>query len=231
MGQEIEVFDWTRILFGDEPPLFRLEIVFRTVVLYLYTLGLLRWLGSRTIGQLSTIEFLLVIALGPAVGNAMFYPDVPLVHAFLVITLVIAGNKALDLIIGHSPKSEQAIDGVPEEAVRGGVICNSFLKSRTLSAGELFQQLREKGISHLGEVANAYIETNGVVTVYRAKAKQPGLPIAPPWEIKMPEAVEPSEIADPQPVACKTCGTVARATPELDHCSHCGDDEWVWAKI
>ncbi len=70
-----------------------------------------------------------------------------------------------------------------------------------------------------------------MVTVYRAKAKQPGLPIAPPWEIKMPEAVEPSEIADPQPVACKTCGTVARGTPELDQCSHCGDDEWVWAKI
>jgi uncharacterized membrane protein YcaP (DUF421 family) len=77
------------MLWGDEPPLFLLEIVFRTMVIYGYTMALMRWLGSRTIGQLSSIEFLLVIALGSAVGDAMFYPDVPLLHAIAVITVVV----------------------------------------------------------------------------------------------------------------------------------------------
>ena len=42
---------------------------------------MLRWIGSRTIAQLSTVEFLLVIALGSAVGDSMFYAEVPLLHA------------------------------------------------------------------------------------------------------------------------------------------------------
>jgi uncharacterized membrane protein YcaP (DUF421 family) len=89
LEQAIQAFDWRRMLWGDEPPLFLLEIVFRTMVIYGYTMALMRWLGSRTIGQLSSIEFLLVIALGSAVGDAMFYPDVPLLHAIAVITVVV----------------------------------------------------------------------------------------------------------------------------------------------
>src|SRR5690606_22718215 len=98
MDQAITILDWKRMLLGDEPPLYLLEIFIRTLIIYAYTLGLLRWLGSRTIGQLSTVEFLLVIALGSAVGDAMFYPDVPLIHALLVVTIVVLANKGLDVL-------------------------------------------------------------------------------------------------------------------------------------
>ena len=86
MDEPVVAFDFGRMFLGDEPPLFLLEIVLRTVVIYVYTLVLIRWIGSRSIGQLSLVEFLLVIALGSAVGDAMFYPDVPLIHCMIVIT-------------------------------------------------------------------------------------------------------------------------------------------------
>src|SRR5690554_1949075 len=191
------------MILGDAPPLFLLEIAFRTTVIYCYALLLLRWLGSRTIGQLSTIEFLLVIALGSAVGDAMFYPDVPLVHALLVITIVILANKLLDVVIARIAVAERVIDGVPEEAVRDGVICRGFLKGNTLSDSELFQQLREQGVTQLGEVAHAYLETDGAITVFKAKDVRPGLPIMPPWEVEPPEEVDPADAVGQ--IACKTC--------------------------
>ena len=221
MDQAIDVFDWERMLLGDEPPLFLLEIAFRTAVIYVYALILLRWLGSRTIGQLSTIEFLLVIALGSAVGDAMFYPDVPLLHALLVITVVVIANKGLD-----SPSAERAIDGIPEEAIRDGVICRDFLDGESLSRNELFQQLREHGIEHLGEVAHAYIETDGALTVFKANESKPGLPIVPPWEIEAPTEVKPEQ-GGMGPLACKQCGTVADRGQIT--CSHCNQDVWVRA--
>ena len=46
-------------------------------VIYAYSLLLIRWVGGRGIAQMSTVEFLLVIALGSAVGDAIFYPEVP----------------------------------------------------------------------------------------------------------------------------------------------------------
>ncbi len=57
-------FDLYRIFLGDQPPGFFLEIMFRTVVMYLYVLLLLRLLGKRGMGQLSPFEFTIIIALG-----------------------------------------------------------------------------------------------------------------------------------------------------------------------
>ena len=226
MDQAIEIFYWKRMFIGDDPPIFLLEITFRTLVIYAYTLVLLRWLGSRTIGQLSTIEFLLVIALGSAVGDAMFYPDVPLFHALLVITVVVVANKGLDIIIGRSPRAERVIDGIPEEAIRDGVVCRKFMDGNTLSDNELFQQLREHGVEHLGEVARAYLETDGALTIFKAKNSKPGLPIVPPWEIEVPLEVKVSETTGP--LACRKCGTISDTGDGT--CSHCNHNVWVRAR-
>lgn len=225
-----DIIDWDRMLWGDEPRIFLLEIAFRTAVVYIYTLTLLRWLGSRTIGQLSTIEFLLVIALGSAVGDAMFYPDVPLLHALLVVTVVVVANKGLDVIIARSQQAERAIDGIPEEAVRNGVIWIEFMKKGTLSDNELFRQLREKGVQNLGEVGHAYLETDGTMTVFKARDPKPGLPIVPPWEIETPGEVVLDDAASlSEPLACKKCGTI---TETIAHkCSYCDHCVWVRAPV
>ena len=205
MDQPIEVFDLQRMLFGNEPPLFLFEIAVRTLIVYAYTLLLLRWLGSRTVGQLSTVEFLLVIALGSAVGDAMFYPDVPLLHALAVVTVV----------------------------VENGVIHKDFLYNTALGVSELSQQLRHKGVEHLGQVAQAFVEADGVLTVYRAREERPGLPIVPPWEIVAPAKVRADEAAASRAtLSCHRCGTTRNVdvggTP--GKCDYCDNDVWTPAR-
>ena len=51
---------------GDAPALFYAEILVRTVIIYGYTLLLIRWIGGRSVAQLSMVDTLLVIALGSA---------------------------------------------------------------------------------------------------------------------------------------------------------------------
>lgn len=220
--------DWQRMFIGDEPPIFLLEIVIRTIVIYAYTLILLRLLGSRAIGQLSTVEFLLVIALGSAVGDAMFYPDVPLLHSLLVVTVVVVANKLIDLGISRSKSIEHAIDGKPEQAIRNGVVCAPFLDSSTLGTSELFQELREKGVRQLGEVEHAIVEADGVLTVFEASRARPGLPIVPPWEIERPAQVD--RCSTDQSLSCMRCGYTSDDR-SLKGCSHCGHDRWAKALV
>lgn len=235
MDPAVEPFDWWRIFFGDQSPLFLAEILFRTLVIYFYALILLRWLGSRTLGQLSNLEFLLVIALGSAVGDVMFYPDVPLTHSLAVVTLVVLANKALDTLMARRKSVEQALDGVPEEAISEGVITVPFLEGTTLSTSELFQQLRRQEIEHLGQVEHAYIETDGAVTVFKFKQEpRPGLPIVPPWEITPPVELRPEEAAIAQrPLACLKCGTVQEphVHPATTECPHCKHTKWTLARV
>lgn len=233
MEQLIEVFDLQRMLFGDKSPVFLLEIAVRTLIVYLYTLLLLRWLGSRTIGQLSTVEFLLVIALGSAVGDAMFYPDVPLLHALLVVTLVVGANKLLDVLISRSKRAEHLLDGIPQQAIANGVICKDFLAHTSLGVSELSQQLRHNGVEHLGQVAQAFVEADGVLTVYLAREARPGLPIVPPWEIVAPLKVRALDVtAGLATLSCHRCGTT-RAIEDGQApgtCAHCSNDVWTPAR-
>jgi uncharacterized membrane protein YcaP (DUF421 family) len=229
MDEPIVAFDFGRMFFGDGPPLFLLEIVFRTVVIYLYTLVLIRWIGSRSISQLSLVEFLLVIALGSAVGDAMFYPDVPLVHCLIVITVVILIDKALSFVLTRSPRLEDAIEGKTVELVRDGIIRHDVLLKANFGQDELFEQLRMKDVEHVGQVRAAYLETNGNVSVFKASAsnKRPGLPIEPPWDVSPPVTLKAGD--DPTgSVACAQCGTVL--TPEPGHplpaCPHCRSTTW-----
>lgn len=215
---QIIPFDLQRLFWGDAPPLFLFEVLFRTLLIYAYALLLLRWLGSRTIGQLSTVEFLLVIALGSAVGDGMFYPDVPLIHALLVVTIVVLANKGLDLLIARFKRAERLIDGQPQEVIRAGVIDRRFLASSALGSSELFQQLREHGVDQLGQVALAYIETDGRLTVFRTRSPQPGLGIVPPWDLQRPTQARHGMLA------CLRCGLVQDGA---GRCPHCGHEKWT----
>jgi uncharacterized membrane protein YcaP (DUF421 family) len=229
--ESVVAFDLQRMLIGDAPLLFHLEVVVRTAIVYAYALALLRWLGSRTIGQLSTVEFLLVIALGSAVGDPMFYPDVPLLHALVVVTVVVLANKGLDILIAASKSAERIIDGEPVELIDSGVISRRFLRSMTLGRSEIFQQLRHRGIRHLGQVRFAFIEPDGAITLFRNEGEAPaGLPIVPPWEVSAPRRINADDVQDMRSaLACMNCGTVklVSAADVPGTCPHCEHEHWT----
>lgn len=229
MNEPVVAFDLGRLFLGDEPPLFLLEIGVRTVIIYLYTLLLIRWIGSRSIAQLSLVEFLLVIALGSAVGDAMFYPDVPLIHCMVVITVVVLLDKALSYLVARNPRLEDVIEGKSVEVVRDGVIHCGVLMKTNFGHDELFEQLRLNGVGNVSEVRAAYLETNGMISVFKRDDAPLGLSIEPPWDVEPPVELKADAPAQ-EPVACPNCATVLSrpASGRLPRCPTC--DSPVWHK-
>lgn len=234
MNEEVVAFDIGRMLLGDEPPLFLLEIAVRTAIIYAYTFVLIRWLGTRSIGQLSMVEFLLVIALGSAVGDAMFYPDVPLIHAMIVITVVVVIDAGLGFLGTRSVKLERTIEGESVEVVRDGVIDSAALERLNIGHDSLFEQLRLKEVSQLGQVACAFFETNGLMSVFKhTEAVRPGLSIVPPWDVRKPAKFEAGATAPRDAAfACVRCATVIAAEAGVlpDKCPNCGGTVWHEAR-
>ena len=236
MNEPVTAFDLGRMFFGDEPPLFLAEIAIRTIIIYVYTLLLIRWIGSRSIGQLSLVEFLLVIALGSAVGDAMFYPDVPLIHCMVVITMVVLLDKFLTLLVSRSPVLEDAIEGKSIEVVRDGLICWKELERMNVGHDELFEQLRLNKIERLGEVRGAYFETNGLLSVFKARTEKgpESLSIMPPWDVSKPQKFQAGSIPDADGrFACILCATVLeqRKGKALSTCPRCGGETFHRAAL
>ena len=161
--------EFDRIFLGDLTVDLVLEIVLRTTVMYMYTLALVRVLGKRGLGQLSPFELVIIVALGSAVGDPMFYTDVPLAHGIIVITAVVALERTLVKLTERHKGVERLIESVPVLLVRDGVLLADALDQEDLSQNEVFMGLREKGVEYLGEVRRAYLEPSGHISVFKEK--------------------------------------------------------------
>ncbi|HEU4409692.1 MAG TPA: DUF421 domain-containing protein [Polyangiaceae bacterium] len=185
-------FDLKRVFLGDEPPLFLAEIALRTAFIFAYTLLLLRLVGKRGVGQFSMFEVAIVIGLGSAVGDPMFYPDVPLSHAMVVITVVIAMYRALTSLMRRSERFELLVEGEPRCVVEDGRLRPELLAKKRITRDELFEILRQAGVGQLGQIKRAYLEQSGQLSTFAFPPSEvrPGLPIVPPWELEPPPRFE-----------------------------------------
>ncbi|MDK2012520.1 MULTISPECIES: DUF421 domain-containing protein [unclassified Deinococcus] len=216
MSAEVVPFDWARIFLGDTPPLFLLEIIFRTTVIFGWLLLLLRFTGKRGLAQLSPLELAIVIGLGSAAGDPMFYPEVPLLHAMLVLAVVVSLQTLLARLVIRSERVETFVEGVPVELVRDGVLSGRALEVSNLSREDLFERLRAQGVRQLGEVQRAYFEQDGNLTVFtHAQHAPPGLPVVPPWDLEPPRVVQRGEPVR-GPLACLGCGTTRDPSGQQD---------------
>lgn len=84
-----EIFEWNRVLFNELPVTFLFEVIFRTFIMFLVVLTALRASGKRGVKQLSISELVIIITLGSAAGDPMFYEDVGIIPAITVFIIII----------------------------------------------------------------------------------------------------------------------------------------------
>lgn len=220
---EIVPFDPVRMFWGSAPLLFYLEIAVRVTVIWLWTVLMLRWVGGRSVSQMSVVEFLLVIALGSAVGDPMFQPDVPLFHAMLVILLVVLADKAVDHAFQNWTNAKRIVDGSPTEVLRDGHLSMAGLQAEKLGAAEVMEFLRLKGVRNLGQVEFAFLEPSGELSVFRYGKPRPGLAIVPPLEMQRTTTGDGTS-----DLCCVNCGLVRRA--DLSECPECRETDATVAR-
>lgn len=228
----ITPFDWQRLLWGTDPAGFYLEIGFRSLVMYLALLALLRLLSKRTLTQLSVLEFGLVIVLGSAAGDPTFYQEIPLGHGLVVLLVVVAAQCFYTWLTRSFEAVETTLQGRTVELVREGCILLAELEKGKLSHEELFELLRMNEVRQLGEVEHAYLEQNGEVSVLRYDEPGPGLPLIPPWDLGRPERLTAgSSLNTPCELACMRCGQTREWAGILPRCPDCGHDGHTPARL
>lgn len=67
--------EWQRLWFGDAPPIFLVEVMLRTVLVFVALLFLVRFLGKRMNGQLTATEMAVMLTLGAIAANGMQVPQ------------------------------------------------------------------------------------------------------------------------------------------------------------
>lgn len=219
-----QIFEWERVLFNNLPQNFLLEVIFRSTVMFIILLLTLKLAGKRGVKQLSIFETVIIIALGSAAGDPMFYEDVGIVPAAIVFTVIIVLYRSVTWLTGKSKKFEEFIEGKTECLIDNGKFSVSTFKKESLAQDEFFAELRIKSIEHLGQIKHAFIETSGEISVFYYEDEKVGygLPILPSLFATKSKIIPKNGI-----YSCTFCGNTKEQKAGTAVCEVCQKEEWV----
>ena len=222
--EEIHLWDIKRILFGQAPPEFLLEVLIRTLVIYIAAIIVMRWMGKRMNGQLTIIELAVMVMMGAIISVPMQVPDRGILQGLLVLLAIQFFLRNINWLSYKSARFEELVQGHVCTLVKDGVLQLKELEKNQLSNQQVFMVLRKKNIFNLGKVKRLYMEACGIFSVYEDGQSKPGLPIYPPIDERIIE--QHSELTAGRRACCR-CGNVQ--ADSADHCNNCGTKEWTQA--
>ncbi len=143
-----------------------LEIVTKTVLIYVMVAAIFRVMGKREVGQIGTFDLVVFILIAELIAMSIepnrnfFFHLIPvLILAFLqiIISKIALKNTAFRRIV----------DGKPVIIIKKGVINFKNMVEQRYTLDDLLLQLREKDIRSIDEVDYAILEINGKLSVFK----------------------------------------------------------------
>lgn len=221
---DIHISDWHRILVGDVPGSFYIELCIRALVVYLLLMVCMRLMGKRMSSQLGRNELAAMVSLAAAIGVPLQAPDRGLLPAVVIGIVVVFTERWIASKTFQNQTFEKFSQGNVDMLIKDAVIDLKTMKKVGLSRERLVSQLRGLGINHLGKVERLYMEANGSFTLIEQKEPGPGLSIIPHWDEDYQERFDKSR----EIMACQRCGLTQK--DPFDHkstCPNCGDCTWT----
>ncbi|HEY3930054.1 MAG TPA: YetF domain-containing protein [Candidatus Koribacter sp.] len=155
-------------------PHIALEILTRTLIIYLFVLIGVRLTGKREVGQMTPFDLVLLLLLSNSVQNAMTGPDNSLVGGIVAAITLLVLNYVIAEGAGMNRKFRRLVQGQPSMLVHDGQMIAAHMAKEHVTSDELMRSLREHGIASLHDVAIAVLEVDGSISILKYDDVKPG---------------------------------------------------------
>ena len=226
--EEIHITDWMRIVIGDVPASFFLEVIIRIFFIFIILLVFMRLMGKRMAGQLGRNEMAAVVSLAAAIGVPLQAPDRGLLPIVIIGLTIVGIHWYISRRAMQSTRFEYLVMDDVSTLVKDGRLLLDRLKTTRITQERIMAELRHRNIDNLGKVQRAYMEANGAFSIIQYGDARPGLSTLPNWD---------TEFAQEQPkapgqFACCNCGnTIESKQQPTVECENCGKDSWDEAVV
>ncbi|UDI90464.1 DUF421 domain-containing protein [Pseudomonas sp. IAC-BECa141] len=143
-----------------------MDSVLRAAVMYGALMVLFKIAGRRSLADLTTFDFVLLMIIGEATQQALLGDDFSLTNAMLVIVTLIAIDVGFSLLKQRSDWVSRLIDGEPTIIVENGKLLHRRLRHARLIEADVMEAARSsQGIERIEQIKFAIIERNGKISV------------------------------------------------------------------
>jgi uncharacterized membrane protein YcaP (DUF421 family) len=140
------------------------DLVGRTIVVFLFVLLLTRVIGKRELGSLQPFDLILLIVLGDALQQGLTQDDYSLTGAILVVGTFAVLQVVVSWISYRFPRTRPILEGEPIIVLQDGEVIEKNLKRERLTVEEIAEEARRQQIAHLSDVRFAILETSGSIS-------------------------------------------------------------------
>lgn len=140
--------------------------VLRAAIVYVMVLAVLRLAGKRTLGEMNTFDFAILLILSEAVQPALVGDDLTLTNAALILCTLVGFDAFLGLIKDKSRTVSRWLEDVPAVLMMDGVPRREALTRHRIDVEDLLEAARQQhGLLTLTQVRCAILERAGGISI------------------------------------------------------------------
>lgn len=144
----------------------------RTILLYAVVILAVRLMGKRQISELQTSELVVTLLISDIASIPMQDSGQPLASGLIPIAALVMFEIVLSVLMLKSTKFRKLICGKPIIVIDNGTVQQSEMRRLRMTTEDLSEQLRQKNVFSIQDVAYAIVETNGKMSVIKKPDKE-----------------------------------------------------------
>ena len=142
-----------------------IDVVFRSVAVYLFMLLAIRLTGKKELYQLNTADVVLILLISNSVQNAMVGSDTSLQGGLIAAASLFMMNSALQKLISKTEKIRRFLNDKPEILIHNGKLDFEQLSRLSITSDELREAMREHGVEHYADIKLGMLESDGNISI------------------------------------------------------------------
>jgi uncharacterized membrane protein YcaP (DUF421 family) len=140
--------------------------VFRAVVMFAVLWMVFRVGGRRTLAEVTTFDFILLLVIGDAAQNALVGDDFAITTAALVIVTLLLLDIGIGRLSLQSDWLRRVFDSAPVIVIDNGKVLDRVLRREGVDLEEVMAAARERhGLQRVDEIKYAIVERHGGISV------------------------------------------------------------------
>ncbi|AEG08039.1 DUF421 domain-containing protein (plasmid) [Sinorhizobium meliloti WSM1022] len=143
-----------------------MDSVVRGITIYFILLAALRLSGRRTVAQMTTFDFVLLLIIAETTQQALLGDDFSIVNATLLILTLFGVDIVLSYLKQWSPKIALFLDGTATVLIADGKVDERALKRARVNIEDILVAAREQqGLARLDQIKFAVLEADGGISI------------------------------------------------------------------
>lgn len=149
-----------------------LTLFLRGLIIYLLVFTVIRLSGKRQISDLQPFDLVITLLIADLAADPVADPSVPLLYGVVPILALFLVQQLVAWLSMKSEKMRMVVCGKPLVVIADGCVQEQVLREARYTLNDLFEQLRQKDVFDVTDIAYAILETNGALSVLRKGAVQ-----------------------------------------------------------